>query len=172
MRNLSRHKKYICQEVFELNSKLEKDAKSHRIDKGFQKAIKLFFQMAYSSLPQSIDDPRFDHSFMNYFRIIEATANDIIDVDNPEEKEKNGTIRYSFKFRGTDEYLKDYNEEEFAETGRKLSIPTRRLYFKQKFYNLFAKLGVYSSATFNMVEKRNALTHPNRKHSINCTYIL
>lgn len=159
----NRYKKYICQEVFELNSKLEKVAKAHRIDKGFQKAIKLFFQMAYSSLPQSIDDPCFDHSFMNYFRIIEATANDIIDVDNPEDKKKNGTIRYSFKFRGTDEYLKDYNEEEFAETGRKLSIPTSRLYFKQKFYNLFARLGVYSSATFNMVEKRNALTHPNLK---------
>lgn len=35
--------------------------------------------------------------------------------------------------------------------------------FKQKFYNLFARLGIYSTATFNMVEKRNALTHPNSK---------
>ena len=159
----NRYKKSLCQIVSELNCNLEKSAKAHRIDKDYQKSVKLFYRMAYSSLPQSIDDPCFDHSFMNYFRIIEASANEIIDVDNPEAKEKNGTMRYSFKFRGTDEYLKDYNEEEFSETGRKLSMTNKRLNFKQKFYNLFARLGVYSSATFSMIEKRNALTHPNSK---------
>lgn len=159
----NRYKKSLHQIASELNYNLEKGAKSHRIDKDFQKSVKLFYRMAYSSLPQSIDDPCFDHSFMNYFRIIEATANETIDVDNPEAKEKNGTMRYSFKFRGTDEYLKDYNEDEFSETAKKLSMTNKRLNFKQKFYNLFARLGVYSSATFNMVEKRNALTHPNSK---------
>ena len=159
----NRYKKSLCQIVSDLNSNLEKGAKAHRIDKDYQKSVKLFYQMAYSSLPQYVDDPCFDHSFMNYFRIIEATANEFIDVDNPEVKEKNGTMKYSFKFRGTDEYLKDYNEEEFSEIGRKLSMTNKRLNFKQKFYNLFARLGVYSSATFNMVEKRNALTHPNSK---------
>lgn len=159
----NRYKKSLYQIASELNYNLEKGAKSHRIDKDFQKSVKLFYRMAYSSLPQSIDDPCFDHSFMNYFRIIEATANETIDVDNPEAKEKNGTMRYSFKFRGTDEYLKDYNEEEFSETAKKLSMTNKRLNFKQKFYNLFARLGVYSSVTFNMVEKRNALTHPNSK---------
>ena len=159
----NRYKKGLCQMVSELNSNLEKGVKAHKIDKDYQKSVKLFYRMAYSSLPQSVDDPCFDHSFMNYFRIIEATANELIDVDNPEEKEKNGTVRYSFKFRGTDEYLKDYNEEEFSEIGRKLSMTNKRLNFKQKFYNLFARLGVYSAATFNMVEKRNALTHPNSK---------
>lgn len=159
----NRYKKSLHQIASELNYNLEKGAKSHRIDKDFQKSVKLFYRMAYSSLPQSIDDPCFDHSFMNYFRIIEATANETIDVDNPEAKEKNGTMRYSFKFRGTDEYLKDYNEDEFSETAKKLSMTNKRLNFKQKFYNLFARLGVYSSVTFNMVEKRNALTHPNSK---------
>lgn len=159
----NRYKKSLHQIASELNYNLEKGAKSHKIDKDFQKSVKLFYRMAYSSLPQSIDDPCFDHSFMNYFRIIEATANETIDVDNPEAKEKNGTMRYSFKFRGTDEYLKDYNEDEFSETAKKLSMTNKRLNFKQKFYNLFARLGVYSSATFNMVEKRNALTHPNSK---------
>lgn len=159
----NRYKKSLHQIASELNYNLEKGAKSHRIDKDFQKSVKLFYRMAYSSLPQSIDDPCFDHSFMNYFRIIEATANETIDVDNPEAKETNGTMRYSFKFRGTDEYLKDYNEYEFSETAKKLSMTNKRLNFKQKFDNLFARLGVYSSATFNMVEKRNALTHPNSK---------
>lgn len=159
----NRYKESLCKIVSDLNNNLEKGAKVHKIDKDYQKSVKLFYRMAYSSLPQSVDDPCFDHSFMNYFRIIEATANEIIDVDNPEVKEKNGTMKYSFKFRGTDEYLKDYNEEEFSEIGRKLSMTNKRLNFKQKFYNLFARLGVYSSATFNMVEKRNALTHPNSK---------
>ena len=159
----NRYKKCLCQIVSDLNSNLEKCVKAHIIDKDYQKSVKLFYRMAYSSLPQSVDDPCFDHSFMNYFRIIEATANELIDVDNPEAKEKNGTVRYSFKFRGTDEYLKDYNEEEFSKTGKKLSMTNKHLNFKQKFYNLFARLGVYSSATFNMVEKRNALTHPNSK---------
>lgn len=159
----NRYKKSLYQIASELNYNLEKGAKSHRIDKDFQKSVKLFYRMAYSSLPQSIDDPCFDHSFMNYFRIIEATANETIDVDNPEAKETNGTMRYSFKFRGTDEYLKDYNKYEFSETAKNLSMTNKRLNFKQKFYNLFARLGVYSSATFNMVEKRNALTHPNSK---------
>lgn len=159
----NRYKKSLHQIASELNYNLEKGAKSHRIDKDFQKSVKLFYRMAYSSLPQSIDDPCFDHSFMNYFRIIEATANETIDVDNPEAKENNGTMRYSFKFRGTDEYLKDYNAYEFSEMAKELSMTNKRLNFKQKFYNLFARLGVYSSATFNMVEKRNALTHPNSK---------
>lgn len=159
----NRYKKGLCQMASELNSNLEKGAKAHKIDKDYQKSVKLFYRMAYSSLPQSVDDPCFDHSFMNYFRVIEATANELIDVDNPEAKEKNGIVRYSFKFRGTDEYLKDYNEEEFYETGRKLSMTNKHLNFKQKFYNLFTMLGVYSSVTFNMVEKRNALTHPNSK---------
>ena len=159
----NRYKKSLCQIVSELNSKLERSVKAHRMDKDYQKSINLFYRMAYSSLPQSVDDPCFDHSFMNYFRIIEATANEFIDVDNPEVKEKNGTMKYSFKFRGTDEYLKDYNEDKFSKTAKKLSMTNKRLNFKQKFYNLFARLGVYSSATFNMVEKRNALTHPNSK---------
>lgn len=159
----NRYKKSLCQIVSELNSKLERSVKAHRMDKDYQKSINLFYRMAYSSLPQSIDDPCFDHSFMNYFRIIEASANELIDVDNPEVKEKKGTIKYSFKFRGTDEYLKDYNEDNFSEIAKKLSMTNKRLNFKQKFYNLFARLGVYSSATFNMVEKRNALTHPNSK---------
>ena len=161
----NRYKESLYKIVFDLNNNLEKGAKAHKIDKDYQKSVKLFYRMAYSSLPRSVDDPCFDHSFMNYFRIIEATANEIIDVDNPEVKEKNGTMRYSFKFRGTDEYLKDYNEEEYSEIGRKLSMTNKRLNFKQKFYNLFARLGVYSSATFNMVEKRNALTHPNSKEN-------
>lgn len=159
----NRYKKKLCQIVSDLNNNLEKGVKAHKIDKDYQKSVKLFFQMAYFSLPQSVDDPCFDHSFMNYFRIIEATANELIDVDNPEAKEMNGTKIYSFKFRGTDEYLKDYNEKEFSEAGRKLSMTNKHLNFKQKFYNLFARLGVYSSATFNMIEKRNALTHPNSK---------
>ena len=159
----NRYKESLCKIVSDLNNNLEKGAKAHKIDKDYKKSVKLFYRMAYSSLPQSVDDPCFDHSFMNYFRIIEATANEFIDVDNPEVKEKNGTMKYSFKFRGTDDYLKDYNEDEFSEIGRKLSMTNKRLNFKQKFYNLFARLGVYSSATFNMVEKRNALTHPNSK---------
>ena len=159
----NRYKESLCKIVSDLNNNLEKGAKAHKIDKDYKKSVKLFYRMAYSSLPQSVDDPCFDHSFMNYFRIIEATANEFIDVDNPEVKEKNGTMKYSFKFRGTDDYLTDYNEDEFSEIGRKLSMTNKRLNFKQKFYNLFARLGVYSSATFNMVEKRNALTHPNSK---------
>lgn len=159
----NRYKESLCKIVSDLNNNLEKGAKAHKIDKDYKKSVKLFYRMAYSSLPQSVDDSCFDHSFMNYFRIIEATANEFIDVDNPEVKEKNGTMKYSFKFRGTDDYLKDYNEDEFSEIGRKLSMTNKRLNFKQKFYNLFARLGVYSSATFNMVEKRNALTHPNSK---------
>ena len=159
----NRYKKCLCQIVSDLNSNLEKGVKVHKIDKDYQKSVKLFYRMAYSSLPQSVDDPCFDHSFMNYFRIIEATANELIDADNPEAKEKNGTMKYSFKFRGTDEYLKDYNEKKFSKTGKILSMTNKHLNFKQKFYNLFTRLGVYSSATFNMVEKRNALTHPNSK---------
>ena len=159
----NRYKKSLCQIVSDLNSNLEKGAKAHRIDKDYQKSVKLFYRMAYSSLPQNIDNQCFDHSFMNFFRIIEATANELIDVDNPEAKEENGMMRYSFKFRGTDEYLKDYNEEKFYETVKILSMTNKRLNFKQKFYNLFARLGIYSTATFNMVEKRNALTHPNSK---------
>ena len=31
---------------------------------------------------------------MNFFRIIEATANELIDVDNPKAKEENGMMRY------------------------------------------------------------------------------
>ena len=70
----------------------------YTVDKDYQKSVKLFYRMAYSSLPRSVDDPCFDHSFMNYFRIIEASANELIDVDNPEVKERKGTIKYSFKF--------------------------------------------------------------------------
>lgn len=161
----NRYKKYLYQTVSEINSILENKAKGHKVDKGFHKAIKLFYEMAYTSLPNSIEDSNFDHSFMNYFRIIEAVANERIDTENPEIKEndKTGTIRYYFKFRGTDDYLRDYDQDEFTNTGKKLSLPKKSLPFVQKLYNLFARLGVYSPSTFNMVQKRNALTHPNLK---------
>ena len=161
----NRYKKEIYQSVSELNCKLKEDAKKHIVDKGFQKAVELFYAIACLSLPKYVEDQNFDHSFMNFFRIIEAVANEQIDAENPEvkENEKTGTIRYYYKFRGTDDYLMDYDEEEFSQTGKKLSLPKRSLPFVQKLYNLFARLGVYSPATYEMVQKRNNLTHPNLK---------
>lgn len=161
----NRYKKEIYQSVSELNCKLKEDAKKHIVDKGFQKAVELFYAIACLSLPKYVEDQNFDHSFMNFFRIIEAVANEQIDAENPEvkENEKTGTIRYYYKFRGTDDYLMDYDEEEFSQTGKKLSLPKRSLPFVQKLYNLFARLGVYSPATYEIVQKRNNLTHPNLK---------
>ena len=161
----NRYKKEIYQSVSKLNCKLKEDAKKHIVDKGFQKAVELFYAIACLSLPKYVEDQNFDHSFMNFFRIIEAVANEQIDAENPEvkENEKTGTIRYYYKFRGTDDYLMDYDEEEFSQTGKKLSLPKRSLPFVQKLYNLFARLGVYSPATYEMVQKRNNLTHPNLK---------
>lgn len=161
----NRYKKEIYQSVSKLNCKLKEDAKKHIVDKGFQKAVELFYAIACLSLPKYVEDQNFDHSFMNFFRIIEAVANEQIDAENPEvkENEKTGTIRYYYKFRGTDDYLMDYDEEEFSQTGKKLSLPKRSLPFVQKLYNLFARLGVYSPATYEIVQKRNNLTHPNLK---------
>ena len=162
----NRYKKYLYETVSNLNETIKKDVKKHKLDKELQKAVCLFYDMAYSSLPESSNQSNYDHSFINYFRIIEAISNEIIDTDNPQVEENiiTGEKRYRYQFRNSYEFLKDYDEMEFSNSSTEiLTLPKRSLPFVQKLYNLFSHLGVFSPSTYDMLQKRNAITHPNLK---------
>ena len=161
----NRYKKNLWQNIEQVKLILDRRTKKHMLNRGFTKAVKLFLDMAYSSLPTNVKSNNFDHSFINFFRIIEAVANELIDVENPivDENIMTGEKLYSYQFRGTDEFLLDYNEEEYSEFAQKLSLRKRSLPFVQKFYNLFNRIGLLTSSTYGLVQKRNAITHPNLK---------
>lgn len=162
------YKKYLFENTSKLIEHMEQATKAHLLHKEFFQTAKLFFDIAYHSLPVSVSECRFDHSFLNYFRIIEAISYKIIDVENPERIiDTDGNFLYKWKFRSDYKDLKDYNEKVFSESDKVLMLNKKTIPYNQKFYNVFSYLELYWPSTFEMVEKRNNITHARGKNDEN-----
>lgn len=135
--------------------------KNHLAGREYCVAVENLLTMTEDSMFS--DDMKYPHatSFLNLFRIIEATANEWID-DEPVETEKDGRIRYYFKFRNDDMPLLNFPKKKF--TNQKvgtLYLDNTNLPYVQKILNILHRVGAYSEATFNVVAKRNDFIHPN-----------
>lgn len=160
------YKKYLFENTSNIIEEMKQEVKLQRIDGDLYKACKLFFDIAYHSLPTSLNGVTFDHSFLNYFRIIEAISNDVIDSEPiPDEQKPQYIPHYKnvFKFRRNDDYLLDFDEEQYSCSDQILALPMTRIPHCQKFYNMFYHLKVYWPSTYDIVKKRNNITHANTR---------
>lgn len=158
------YKKYLFENTSQLLDTMKQEV--HVIDRDFYHTCKLFFDIAYQSLPTTVNENRFDHSFLNYFRIIEAISDEVIESEPVPDEEKPLDIpKYKnvFKFRRNDKYLLDFDEEQYSYTDQILALPMTRIPHCQKFYNMFYHLKVYWPSTYDIVKKRNNITHANTR---------
>lgn len=158
------YKKHLFECTSQLIDQMEHGAKHYILDKNFVLTTKLFFDIAYQSLPTSVAEAGFDHSFLNYYRILEAISNEIIAsepilVDDIENNKR----MYKWMFRPTYDYLKDYDKSNPSYSDKILVLPMTHIPHDQKFYNMFAYLGVSWPSTYDMVNKRHNITHANSR---------
>ena len=101
-------------------------------------------------------------AFMNLFRIIEATANELIDKEAVIERNAKGEVCSYFVFRKDGSQLLRFNPDTFkANPSEKLSFDrfNPNLPYFQKICNTLHVLGSYNLDAYNIVAKRNNFTH-------------
>lgn len=95
--------------------------------------------------------------FMNFFRVIEATANQYIDSYAKVDEE---TGQYYFLSKDG-KPLWRFNTNDSAEPTETLLLDKKSLPYYQKICNTLMLLGAYSTHAYDIVKKRNAFEHPN-----------
>lgn len=141
----------------ELWKKLQEDIiKCNTSSSEYGNAVARLLELAEDSLFAKQTSFPYASIFMNLFRVVEATANKYID-DNAIKDSDN---QYYFKFRDGN-MLRKFNKNGELMNDKAFKSELRSLPYLQKICNTLNHLGVYNSNVFNLIEKRNAFTHPN-----------
>ena len=133
--------------------------KSKKINKDYAKAVDSILLMAEDSM--FAKDMKYAHAstFMNLFRVVEATANEWIEYDKPEYDEIEERSYFCFR---SGEQLWNFDEKHYmAEPSQELKLQKPSLPYIQKICNILYRVGSYSENAFEVVHKRNAFMHPN-----------
>lgn len=138
--------------------------KSKLVNKEYAKAIEVLLTMTEDALFSKDLQYAYATAFMNLFRIIEATANELIDPNVVVEYTESGEPRSYFKFRKDDKQLLEFNNKKFNPSPSKKLVYYKEnpsLQYFQKICNTLHVVGAYNLDAYNIVAKRNKFTHPN-----------
>lgn len=133
-----------------------------RISLEYEKAVIALLTMTEDALFSIDMKYAYATAFMNLFRIIEATANELIDKEAVIERNAKGEVCSYFVFRKDGSQLLRFNPDTFkANPSEKLSFDrfNPNLPYFQKICNTLHVLGSYNLDAYNIVAKRNNFTH-------------
>lgn len=148
-----------CNHIYrkELWEKLQEDIiKCNSSFSEYGKAVAKLLELAEESLFARQTNLPYASIFMNLFRVVEATANQYIN-DWP-VKDADGL--YVFKFKNGKNLLKFSSNGTF-DPKEPFKHELKSLPYFQKICNTLYLLGSYSDNALDVVNKRNAFTHPN-----------
>jgi CheY-like chemotaxis protein len=127
----------------------------------FYNAIKNYLRNLFEVLNTTSVLTKYDSAFLFSFLILEASAKEFIDEENPignNDGHANGN--YSFIFRRTGQKLFYFEERNQRKANTELRSINRRINYNQKFLNLIYYFTGDVARTFRMVNKRNKYFHP------------
>lgn len=141
------------------------DYNKHEIGEEYANTIKSLLMMAEDSMFAQGMEYSFAATFMNFFRIIEASANHLIKEDYDDVRKK-----YCYYFDDDHSVLYSFNTKKFSRRplgeltfNQKGNIP-----YAQKIANLLYHANCYSEKAHKLASKRNNFEHP-KEHLSNFT---
>jgi len=159
--------KVIWNETKNCKNHLVNLLQTKKLDKTFVDAIITFLDLGFDTLNNHSGKYPFDSAFMYYFLILEASAKEMIDEDNPQKVAVTTVIGtnitgYKFIFRKTGKPLIEFAGNSFLQTniGDELISQTKRAPYDPKFHNLIANANVAGINPVSLVKLRNDFSHP------------
>lgn len=145
-------------------------SKTNRLSKDFVDEAWNMYKMSCNVLSKDVEEETVNASFIFLFSIIELLANQIINIDIPEEYQKsNGKLVYRYKFRAKNQYLKFFDEKTYEKTALKIEMdsPKKQPGWFQKTMNTLDYLSVVDNTIDykHLVMVRNDFIHANAVYS-------
>lgn len=140
-----------------------KDKKQKKeVDKDYLDAVSTFLKLGFNSLINTKSEYKYDSAFIYYFLILEASAKQFIDEENPVVLDGNkNNDSYKFKFRNNDAFLKSFKYDSGERTTYDYESNSKRINYNQKFLNLMDYANVKDIDIYNLISLRNDFIHPN-----------